>query len=34
MCEESSEWIKRLPELDGLFADHGKLSFVEILETS
>jgi hypothetical protein len=34
MSEEGSEWIKRLPELEGLFVDHGKLSFVETLENS
>jgi hypothetical protein len=32
MSEEDSEWIKQLPELEGLFVDHGKLSFVETLE--
>jgi hypothetical protein len=29
MSEEDSEWIKQLPELEGLFVDHGKLSFAE-----
>jgi hypothetical protein len=32
MSEEDSEWIKRLPELEGLFSDHGKLPRVEIVK--
>jgi hypothetical protein len=30
MSEEGSEWIQRLPQLGGLFVDHGKLSLDEI----